>query len=97
MLRPEDQRRYMEVERRFTTETWGWVRHWAQEQIDSAKERAALAESWEMNRMNVGFAQALSMLLAEEQVQYQEFDQLLAEAESQREDEEASHAGDLQL
>lgn len=91
-LSPEDQRRYIEVEKRFESETWAWVREWALTQIADAEKRAAHAEDWPMNRMNMGAVGILQLLLAQEETAYQEFELLLDEAP-----QEDDHVGDLQL
>lgn len=89
-LDPAAQRRYIEVEKRFTSDTWKWVKFWAQEQIADAERRAAYAETADMHKLNQGYILGLQTLLGQEQLAFQEFDLLVDELP-----EEASHAGDL--
>lgn len=91
-LTPEDQRRYIAVEKRYTSEAWEFIKNWCQVQVEAAEKRAAHAEDWPMNRMNMGAVGILNLLLSQEAMDYQEFDLLVSEN-----DEEEPYAGDLQL
>jgi hypothetical protein len=91
LLDPETKARYIQAERWYASKEWKDLKEWLIEQVDQAKGRAAFAETWEQNRLNIGMVSAYNILLSQEELVFQEFDEVVQDIE------EPDDVGDLQL
>ena len=90
-LDPELKARYIKAERWYASDEWKDLKEWLLVEIENAKERAAFADSWDQNRLNMGAVYAYQLQVNQETIAFQEFDEAVQDIE------EPDDVGDLQL
>jgi len=91
-LTPDQRQEYMEIERRYESDTWKWLKDFLAVHVEQAEKRAAYAETWDQNRLNAGMIGMAQTVLGQEVADYQRFEDLIEEA---NESEEAPDVRDL--
>lgn len=87
-LTAEQKDHYVKLERMFGTPGWLLLEQWAEKSAIEQKERAALATTWDQNRIAVGALSAYQQVAGLQEATEREFEALAEDQQSKTKDEE---------